>query len=96
MAQNIDTDVIEVASLTILTWLSIEFYGIIAGVIFGTISSSFIIWKWSAGKKEHKNTLKIQALQIKKLQKDLGEDAGQETDDGSDADQKRNSKDKKD
>ena len=49
-------------------------------------------------KKEHENTLKIQNLQIKKLEKDVGKDSDKGDDEGEDTDpnQKPNNRNKKD
>ncbi len=69
-----DNDVIEAVSLTVFSWLSLEFFGLIAGIIFGTISSGFIIWKWRKGIRSERREEVEHKLRVKKLKKELGED----------------------
>ncbi|MCY3997804.1 MAG: hypothetical protein OXC92_02750 [Flavobacteriaceae bacterium] len=75
MVRTVDNDVIEVVSLTVFSWLSIEFLGVVAGIIFGTVSSSFIIWKWRKGIRSERREDVEHKLRVKKLKKELGEDS---------------------
>ncbi|MCY4161646.1 MAG: hypothetical protein OXE77_07255 [Flavobacteriaceae bacterium] len=75
MVRTVDNDVIEVVSLTVFSWLSLEFFGFVAGITFGTISSIFIIWKWRKGIRSERREDIEHKLRVKKLKKDLGDDS---------------------
>ena len=55
MYKGANLDLIEVIGLTMFAWLGIEFVRCpFPGVIFGIISSGYIIWKWRDGIENRK------------------------------------------
>ncbi len=104
MEDTLDLSVLEVAGITsvmlISTFIDEVNPWITAGL--GVFGISWLVYRFFLSqkasklvdarelreKKEHKNTLKIQELQIKKLEKDIEEDSDKESDDDADQNHK--------